>query len=66
MMKNKLAGTEDTVIEEREDFMLSSVARETHPTLRTAHFLKNGFIGLINLNQSMNLCGRKLVSLMLL
>jgi len=40
MMKNKEPETEDTIIEEREDFMLSSVVRETHPTLRTAHFLK--------------------------
>ena len=39
MMKNKQPGTEDTIMEEREDFMLSFV-HETHPTLRTAHFLK--------------------------
>ncbi|RHN67050.1 putative aminotransferase-like, plant mobile domain-containing protein [Medicago truncatula] len=39
-MKNKQPLTEDTIIEEREDFMLSSVVHETHPTLRTAHFLK--------------------------
>jgi len=37
-MKQK--SLEDIFIEEREDFMLSSVVRETHPTLRTAHFLK--------------------------